>query len=342
MKLDFERIWQLATPTFDRTPTVPILIFEVLVIAAVASFFFVFGRHTPRLWMKFLVMAGGVLVFEVFTAPMWTNHKMGAWAYVYRDVSWILTIGWSALILTVVLAVDRWLSAWSEARKFGVYLAILVVCVVIAETIVVKLGIRGYAPEILERVHLIAALGIPWEMAYYVPVFCGLVIAFYKYWNLLIDETPLVRERRQKWWRGVGLTALAVVMFELMVDPLVDNRGLPAWSYVWHDLSLILTVVWVLIIAVAAIVVERFLFQQSLPVKFAAAMAIMYVLAVPLESLCIRLGYRVYGESAVSNFIGINTPLTGVPIEIAFAVPCYLMLIVCFVRYWEIILDNQL
>ena len=342
MKLDFDQIWQMATPNFDRSPTVPILCFEIVVLAAVALFFYVFGRSTPRLWAKFLVMAAGVLVFEIFTSPMWNNYRMGVWAYVYRDVSWILTVGWSTLILTVVLSVDRWLSGWREARKFGVYLAILLVCVFVAEIIVVQIGLRSYAPEILDRVHLIAGLGVPWEMAYYVPVFCGLAIGFYKYWNLLIDQTPLVRKQRQKWYRGVALTTLAVVMFELMVDPLVDNRGLPAWSYVWHDLNLILTVAWVLIIAVAAIVVERFLFEKSLPVKFGAAMAVMYVLAVPLESWCIRQGYRVYGESATSNFIGIDTPLTGVPIEIAFAVPCYLMLVVCFVRHWEITLDNQL
>jgi hypothetical protein len=342
MDLDFDGIMELAKPNFDRTPTGPIVLFEIAVLAAVAAFFLLFRRRVARLGTRFFVMAAGVLIFEVFTAPMWNNFHMGVWAYVYRDVSWILTVGWTALIMTVVLSVDLWRPDWGAPRRFCTYLAALLVLVAAAETLVVQIGIRSYAPEVLQRAHLVPGLGVPWEILYYVPVFLALVIAFYKYWSFLIDDMPLVPVRRQKWLRATGLTILAVVMFELMVEPMVDNVGFPAWSYFWHDLTWIMTGLWVAIIAAAAVIVERFLFRQSLPVRFAAALGIMYVLATPLESWMIRRGWRVYGPSAVENFVGLTTPLTGVPVEIAFAVPCYLMLIVCFVRYWEIVLEQEL
>jgi len=342
MGVDFDRVMEMAEPTFDRTPTVPIVIFELCVLVGVVALFVVFARHVRKLWLKFVVMAAGVLIFEIFTAPMWHNHRMGAWAYVYYDVSWILTAGWSALILAVILLADRWRPQWREPKQFCAYLAVLLPVVVVLETIVVKLGIRSYSPEVLQRAHMVRHLDIPCEVLYYVPVFLALVIAFYKYWNFLIDETPLVPVRRQKWLRGLGLAILAVLLFELMVEPMVENHKFPAWSYVWHDISIVMTGTWVLVIAVAALLVERFLFRQPLGIRFLAALAVMYALAVPIESWLIRQGYRVYGESAVQNFVGLTTPLTGVAVEIAFAIPCYLVLIVCFVRYWEISLDNRL
>ncbi len=42
------------------------------------------------------------------------------------------------------------------------------------------------------------------------------------------------------------------------------------------------------------------------------------------------------------DFSGFKTPITGVAVEVAFAIPCYLALIVGFIRYWEIVLDNKL
>ena len=39
---------------------------------------------------------------------------------------------------------------------------------------------------------------------------------------------------------------------------------------------------------------------------------------------------------------GVATLLIGVAIEVALAIPFYLALIVAFIRYWEIVLDNRL
>jgi hypothetical protein len=44
----------------------------------------------------------------------------------------------------------------------------------------------------------------------------------------------------------------------------------------------------------------------------------------------------------VERFTGLKNPITGLPAEIGVAVPCYLALIVAFIRYWEVVLDNRL
>ena len=66
------------------------------------------------------------------------------------------------------------------------------------------------------------------------------------------------------------------------------------------------------------------------------------VLFLPFEILLIKTGYRVYGESSTANFVGIYTPLMHVPVEIILAAPMYLTLVIAFIRYWRITLDNDL
>ena len=123
---------------------------------------------------------------------------------------------------------------------------------------------------------------------------------------------------------------------------MVKNEKFPQWSYVYHDITFLMTGMWVLLIAVAAVVIDRFTIGLSIPLRFAAALLLISALALPIESWLIMNGYRVYGESAVMNFSGFQTPITGVAVEVAFATPCYMALIVGFVRYWEIVLDNRL
>ena len=328
--------------TAEREATTATLSFDLFVVVGAIVVFATLSRFTDKLWLRAGAMAVGVFLFELFTAPMWINDHLGQWAYVYCDLSWILTLGWTAMILGVVVLVDRWLSHWSEPRRFAAYLGILLVLVTIAEMVVVGIGIRKYAPEVLATVSGISLLGVPIEILYYVPVFTSLVIAFYKYWGFVIDDAALVPVKKRKWMRAVVLAFIGVFLFELLVEPMVKNQNFPEWSYVYRDISFLMTGTWVLLIAIAGVVLDRYLIGLSIPLRFAAALLLITALALPIESWLIVNDYRVYGESAVMNFTGHTTPITGVAVEVAFAIPCYLALVVGFIRYWEIVLDNRL
>ncbi len=318
------------------------LTFGLSVIVASVCVFLFLGRFTDKLWRRIAVMAIGVLIFEIFTAPMWINNSLGRWAYVYVDVSWILTLGWTAMILGVVVMVDHWFATWSAAKRFGVYVGVLLVLVLIAEIVVFNLGIRRYAPEVLESISGLRILGVPIEVFYYAPVFTSLIIAFYKYWIFLIDGVAMVPVKRRNWLRALVIGFIAVFMFELLIEPMVRNDNFPAWSYVYHDISFVMTCCWVVIIAVAALLTDRFLMGVPVPIRFGVALLVIGALMLPIESWLISNGYRVYGDSAVANFSGFTTPITGVAAEVAFAIPFYAALMVCFIRHWEIVLDNHL
>ncbi len=325
-----------------RATTVPIALFNASVIGSAIGVFFWLRRRVDKLWLKAAAMATGVLIFEVFTAPMWINDNMGRWAYVYADVSWILTLGWTAMMLSVVVLVDDQFAHWKAPRRFAAYLGVLLALVVIAEAVVVGVGIRKYSPEVLDSVSGVKLLGVPIEILFYAPVFTSLVIAFYKYWSFVIDDVALVPVKKRKWLRAIVLGFIAVFFFELVIEPMVRNERFPAWSYLYHDISFVSTALWVLLIGVAAFLIDRFLVGYPITLRFIAALFIIAALALPAESWMIANGYRVYGESAVANFTGFTTPITGVAVEVAFAIPLYLALVVGFIRYWEIVLDNQL
>jgi hypothetical protein len=332
----------LGSLSFEKTATFATILFEVFVVTASLVGWVILSKLTDKLPWKLLAMGVGVLIFVLFTGPMWINERMGPWAYLYNDLSWILTLGWTTLILGVVVLVDRYLAAWRAPQRFAAYILVLLVPIALMEVLVVKLGIRSYSPEVRDSTCGVTIRGAPIEILFYAPVFTSLVITFYKYWSFVIDQVVLIPVNKRNWARGTLSAFIAVFLFEVMIEPMIENKQLPAWSYVYHDISLILIASWVLIIGIGAVAIERHFLHLPMGIRFLLAVMLIGVLAVPLESWLALSGYRVFGPSMVERFTGLKNPITGLPAEIGVAVPCYLALIVAFIRYWEVVLDNRL
>jgi hypothetical protein len=332
----------LATCNFDKTPTLPIILFELFIgLGFVASMFFL-PKIKDKIWQRFGIMAVGVLLFEMFTAPMWHNHRMGEWAYLYHDVSWILTIGWTSLILTTVLVVDKLLPQIREPQRFMIYLGTLILLIVPLEVLTVNVNLRGYSPEVNKVLSGISIFRVPIEIFYYTPVFTGLIISFYKYWSFVIDDVPLVPVKRRKWLRDIIIAFAGIFLFEVMVEPMAVNQKFPQWSYIFHDISVFLIGIWVLVIGITAVLIGKFFSHLAIIYRFLIALSITTSLAIPIEASLIRNGFRVYSASAQHFYTGVFMPVLKIPIEVAFAVPFYMALMIAFIRYWENTLNNNL
>lgn len=329
------------TCAFDKTATGPIITFEVFIIIGTAVALWLLSKLTDKVWQRYLIVALGVFIFEFFTSPMWNNYKLGQWAYVYQDVSWILTLGWSTLILLVVTLVDKYFAARREWQRFILYLIGLTVIVLFTEAIVVNLGIRSYAPEVRAVLWGPTIFNVPIEVFYYVPVFMALVISFYKYWTLVLDDVPIVPAKKRHWLGSLALAVGGVFLFELMIEPMVVNANLPAWSYIYHDISFLMTGLWVILIWLATYLVDRWLIHFNLVKRFLCYLGFIGIIILPIEAWFINHGYRIYGPSATANFTGFTTIITHIPIEVAFAIPLYLALVIAFIRYWEFGLGGQ-
>ncbi len=326
---------------FDKTPTPGILAFEGIVVLGFLAALLILSRFVKRVPLRFALMACGVLIFELFTGPMWRNLKMGSWAYLFQQVSWILTLGWSTLILSVIVLVDHVAARKRELIRFAIYLGILTPVVFGFEVLLGALGVRHYSPEVMQTVCGVQLFGIPIEALYYVPVFLSLIIGFYKYWSFVIDDIPVVPLARTPWLRTLGITTGAVLLFELMIEPMVTNHGFPTWSYFYKDMTFVLTGLWVLAVWVSTNLVDRYLPHWDLAHRFLVYLGVMALLAVPVEGWLIQSGFRVYGPSAVANFSKLTLPGTAIPIEVCFAIPLYFALVIGLLRYVEISITNR-
>ncbi len=332
----------MAAEMFDRSPTTGIIVFEVLAVILICLALLILSRIKKKIPLRFLIAVTGIFIFEMFTSPMWNNLHLGSWAYLYRDVSWILTFGWAGMILTAVTLVDHYFQKLGRPARFLLSLLFLSVLGLAGETLVVHLGIRTYSPEVKEAVWLyIPFLGIPLNAVFYIPVFMALATGFYDYWCLAVDNKPVMPMKKRKWGRDLIIATIGILLFEIMVEPMVKNAKLPAWSYIYRDLNFILTGIWIVIVWISLKFADKFFINTGLAYRFLIYVVTVGILALPFEAYFIRSGIRVYGPSATENMSGIVIPGINVPTELVFAIPLYFALVIAFIRYWEIILDNR-
>lgn len=328
---------------FDKSLTFPVFLFEIFIFAASIAILYLIRRLQKKTFIRYAIMMTGVFLFELFTAPMWNNDHLGKLAYIYIDVSWVLTIGWTTLFYYIVFVVDYYGKKRSQLDRFIWYVMLLTPIVLLFESAVVKLGVRSYAPEVYEAAGraTIPFLDIPLAGLYYIPVFITLVISFFKYWSLYLDKKLLVPVKKIRWLRNFLLSFAGVLLFELMIEPMVRNVGLPAGSYLYRDISVIMSGFWILLIALSVHIVDTVFIHWSLPKKFIGYLAIAGTIAIPFEAWFINSGMRVYTVSATQNFTGFKTLLFHVPVEVVMAIPFYLALIIAFIKFWELVADNK-
>lgn len=325
-------------------PTPEILLFEVgVIVAAVLTYRFLSTR-VQRVRRHLLVIAIGMFLIEFFTGPMWRNQHLGFWAYVYSDVSWILTIGWTVLISLSIYFVEQVLHIREAWRRYAVFLVVITPVTIVCDGLVRALGIRTSSPETAAAAGpgMILFIDVPMAGLFYVPVVMTLVWSFYKHWLPGVEPGATTTTTRLPFLNRLVLTTIAVFLFEIIVEPMATNQKFPAWSYVFHDITVLMTGLWVVIVVVATLGVDRFLLTTNFGLRFAAYLVVITAIATPIEGWFINAGYRVYGPSATADFIGVRTLIGDLPIEVMAAIPLYLALVIAFVRYWDGSVDRTL
>jgi hypothetical protein len=328
---------------FADWPTPEIVLFEIAVIVAGIVTWRFLSVRVERAWRHLVLIAVGMFLIEFFTGPMWITEHLGFWAYVYSDVSWILTIGWVILISLSIYLVEHVLHVTGALRRYLLFLVFMTPAALLYESLGKAIGVRSYAPETIAAAgpETIPVLDVPAAGLYYVPVVMTLVWSFYKHWLPSVEPGATAPGRLPILTRLV-LTAVAVLMFEIVVEPMATNQGFPDWSYLYHDITVVMTGLWVVIVTVVMIVVDLLMPKADWRLRFAAYLVLITLIAAPLEAWFLNNGYRIYGPSATADFIGLRTVVLDLPIEVFAAIPMYLGLVVSFVRYWDGSTDRTL
>jgi hypothetical protein len=135
--------------------------------------------------------------------------------------------------------------------------------------------------------------------------------------------------------RKFGILLLAVLLFQIMAEPMWINSNLHSWAYIYGNVSWVLAFGWVSIFLISFLVVDSIFRKTSEKVKFWLYLLVVTLITVPLESLILNMGIRTYALFLSETFGGFMIPLTQVPIEVLVAVPMISALVIPFYKYFS-------
>jgi len=161
-----------------------ILLFELLVIlVTIGILVYMKSSGKKEVIKRFGIMLLAVFLFYIMSEPMWINQGLSSWAYLYGNVSWVLALGWVSIFFLTFLIVDSEFKKMTEKGKFWLYLIVATIITIPAESLLLKLGIRSYAPLLSETFSglLIPLTQVPLEVMLATPIITALIIPFYKY-----------------------------------------------------------------------------------------------------------------------------------------------------------------
>jgi len=151
----------------------------------------------------------------------------------------------------------------------------------------------------------------------------------------------MVSKKRNRLFKNLIITTIGVVLFEIMIQPMVLNTRWSSWTYYYHDLSIIVTFGWVVIVSVSIHIIDTLFAHLSDFKKFWLYLCTIDAITFPVEIFLVQSGVRVYSQSLIQSSLGVYIPYTSIPLEVGFAIPLFFALVIGFVKYWENIIKNE-
>ena len=165
------------------------MIFEIFVIVATIIVISIIRKSDKEIIKKFLITVIAVLLFEFTTSALFINQNLEFWAFLYKGVSWVITIGWASIILASIAIINYMFPKFPEKKRFIIQLVFISIVGIFAEFLVRILEIREYSSLAQKSFSGIMLGGlVPIEALYYIPVFMALVISFKRYWEISYNK----------------------------------------------------------------------------------------------------------------------------------------------------------
>ena len=335
----------------DKIMTQQGLFYNLLAFVGTFLTLWLVSRRKKHVVVYYLIMFLGCFLFDMLTAPMSHYIHLGEWAYIYRGVSWVMIMGFATILFAGVNMIDYVLPMiWSkiklrEWQKYLMSVGLITVVLIFFEQLTVFgfLNVRVMAPETLRDFETMRFFGtnvsgieIGWTF-----VLAALLVAFYKYLSFAYEKRVFVPVKKAHLIRNTVIALIGITLFELMISPMVTNVGFPSWTFFIFDITLVTVLAWAIIVAVSDWLVNKVMLGSSLFKRFVATVSVASLMLLPLEWFFIERGYRVYTQSTMDNLSGFNFLWTNLPLEMIFSALFYMALVVAFVKYWAIILDNK-
>jgi hypothetical protein len=125
---------------------------------------------------------------------------------------------------------------------------------------------------------------------------------------------------------------IGVLLFEIMSEPMWQNFLLHRWTFIYHDVSWIITLGWMNIFMVSMLLVDKLFSKYTEKVKFWLYLLFVTIITTPIEVILLNTGIRGYDTVLTSTMTGITIPFTSAPIEIIMVIPIIAALIIPFYK----------
>lgn len=327
---------------FDKTINTGWIIVNVIALIGIVWLLIWGSKIKKQMWMRLIVAFIGVACFELITWSLRKIEHLWTRAYWYTDVSRVLTILWTIVIVTATTIVDTQHPKRTKVQQFFATLGITTILWLIIERFLRTTTIISYSPEAIERISwYIGAL--PFEAFYYIPVFMTLCICFYKYRELQIDWNYSKSTFKINHRRDILLWFIGVLSFQILIDPMIIHQNLPSRSYIFHNVNILICIGWLVVLTITNTIIGKRFQKFDLSIRFSYALAISTLLGLGYLGILINTNVLVFSQSIMTTYSQMSFIIPGIKVVsvIAFSTPMFLALIICFVRYWKYTLDQK-
>ena len=125
---------------------------------------------------------------------------------------------------------------------------------------------------------------------------------------------------------------IAVLLFEIMSEPMWNNFLLSQWTFFYHNVSWIITLGWMNIFMISILLVDHLFKKYDENKKFWLYLLFVTIITTPIEILLLKVGIRGYDVGLLNTMSGLSIPLTNAPIEIIMIIPIIAALIIPFYK----------
>ncbi len=132
-----------------------------------------------------------------------------------------------------------------------------------------------------------------------------------------------------------------VFLFEVISNPMWVNSGFHRWSYLFHDVSWVLTLSLVDLFMLSFVLVDYSFKHIPLKRRFWLYILVVETFLITLESSLLASGIQMYADDLTKTMTGLKIPFTIVPIEAIYAIPLLAILIITFYKYINFMFEEK-
>ena len=140
--------------------------------------------------------------------------------------------------------------------------------------------------------------------------------------------------------RRFFLVFIGILLFQYFTQALWLTKNLEPWTYLYLGVNWIITIGRSTMVIVSMAIVDIYFSRYSEKIRFLLYLVLLTISGVFAEAMTVAQGNIQYHPALKEVFSG-YTILGSVPVEALYYIPVFMMLVISFVRYWELALESK-